>query len=314
MNTMLPVKFIKMLQQDAVIFQRSDEMELEFGFLRDTIRAVPQDNASHSLKLVDDWLAETTPDCQDFSRTTLIFHVARCGSTLLCQNLKATGRYLVLGEPSFLGAMMSDEPECASIKLAKAVSEWQDFAENQGQKLVIKTSSGTSIYQEFLLAALPNVKLVLLVREPVAALESLTRKPPKYVSRDLDELPLALKPFSGFSDLDLSQMSTRATVHYTICMARMLAIHCDYKIVDYQTLPTSFAAIDAYCDGSRNQHTSIEWDAKNYAKKGSFAEAVPYVPKSQADLDDFAKEHVAEIAAAQSVYAKLHVHARELFL
>jgi hypothetical protein len=126
----------------------------------------------------------------------LVFHVSRCGSTLLARQLGATGRLRVVSEPVVLSqalrlawpmAVVDGE---ADLTVPPAV----DGAGGPGTALVrgvlaalgsacaspwiLKADTWYAFYATALRALFPGVPVVFVHRDAAAVLDSLRRKPP----------------------------------------------------------------------------------------------------------------------------------------
>lgn len=175
--------------RDSIFVHLSDPecLDLARGFFK---QSIPEDRPVDRFMRLEDWLdsQRATAGPEEFTNTSGIFHLARCGSTLLAQNLKATGQCIVLGEPRFIGQLIHNlagtmDHELYVRALQAIVGVWQDWAAQQNRHLVIKFSSLAYRNLEDLFDLLPGSRFLFLFREPTAVLESLTRSPPTYITR-----------------------------------------------------------------------------------------------------------------------------------
>lgn len=110
----------------------------------------------------------------------LIFHVSRCGSTLVAQMCARLRGLVVLSEPGLLTAMLEDPrlPEATRLAACRAVATL--FA-RAAPRVVLKLEPRSLLDWPFLLRAFPNTPRVLLHRDPLEVLVS-----------NLESLPEAL--------------------------------------------------------------------------------------------------------------------------
>lgn len=114
----------------------------------------------------------------------LVFHVGRCGSTLIAQALSGLSDSVVLSEPvifdSLLQAIITDPhlPEQQACALLKAMLAAQGQARRPNdQRLFVKTDAWHIIHIRQILAAFPGVPWLFLYRDPIEVLVSHARMP-----------------------------------------------------------------------------------------------------------------------------------------
>jgi hypothetical protein len=109
-----------------------------------------------------------------------IFHVSRCGSTLLTQVLAAVPRQIVASEPPILDDLLrypgaSDEDRIAWLRGALHSMGQPNAA--GGDRLFVKFSSWHIFYLPLIDRAFPGVPKVFVFRSPLEVLVSLMRRP-----------------------------------------------------------------------------------------------------------------------------------------
>lgn len=109
----------------------------------------------------------------------LVFHLSRCGSTLVSRLLATLPRLLVLSEPAPLNSVLMEEmPELDPVQLLRALVGALGRARNHGEGLyVLKLSSWNIRRIALYRRAFPRARLVWLQREPNEVLASLLREP-----------------------------------------------------------------------------------------------------------------------------------------
>lgn len=108
---LVPVKIVKVDRFFMVHLLDPERLDLDRGFFRD---ALPEKLPVDRIVELKQWLLENDANGtqKHFGDTACIFHVARCGSTLLARNLRANSNCVVLSEPCFLGKtyqLLSDQ-------------------------------------------------------------------------------------------------------------------------------------------------------------------------------------------------------------
>lgn len=104
--------------------------------------------------------------------TAFIFHVSRCGSTLLSQLLALDENHIMLSEPPLLDQLLERAPALVPAAL-RMLAQRQHGQENA---LFIKTDSWHLCYHETLRKRFPDTPFILLYREPQAVLRSQQRQ------------------------------------------------------------------------------------------------------------------------------------------
>lgn len=120
----------------------------------------------------------------------LIFHMSRCGSTLLARLLAADPNTLVLNEPDIvnmllkerLSAIHRESTESVDGALMQAVARIGSQINPGARRIIIKTTSWNAAKAPTLMRAFPDARGVFLGRDPRAVLASLDRKPPGWAN------------------------------------------------------------------------------------------------------------------------------------
>ncbi len=121
----------------------------------------------------------------------LIFHVSRCGSTLVTQMLARSPRNLVASEPPILDEILRlpDEAEAATgcdrmALLQGAARALAQPPAGGAERLIVKLSSWHLCSLPLLARAFPGVPLLFVYRSPLEVLVSLMRRPSPALVRD----------------------------------------------------------------------------------------------------------------------------------
>jgi hypothetical protein len=165
-------------------------------FFEETLLRLKQQNrSSFPVRTAVDLLA---PGAEGLARTKpvlFIFHVTRCGSTLLARMLGADPGLVILPEPPLLDDLLRAERD-ALVDPMLALLGQRRFPESTG--LVVKLDSWALAFHGRLRALYPTVPFALLYREPGKVQASQQRM------RGLPALPGVLPPaLFGFDPADL---------------------------------------------------------------------------------------------------------------
>lgn len=295
----LPVHFSAIGGRQLVHLINPERIDFRPGFF---IRGLPQHRPYDGLRPFADWIADT-PAPASFARTALVFHVSRCGSTLLAQNLKASGEAVVLSEPPFMRVLRTRldgtiDAATAASAITRVVGLWQDWAESRSRRLVIKLNSQMHEWSGDILAALPGVRALFLHREPAPVLESIERGPPPYLRRDVDQQRHradAALAASGDDPLLLA-----AAARYCGALEAMAARQGEIAMIGYPDLAASFPQVCAAL--GLGGAGAPPWNAKIDAKAQRPDEVPPYRPVSSQRLADFRARHTALLALVEPRY------------
>lgn len=122
------------------------------------------------------FLDEVPDEVRQYEPSGFLFHMARCGSTLVSQMLAALPRHRVLSEPMLFYSLLAqpeiDEQDRRLWLRALLGLYAQGFCGN-GEALFIKWSSAFTQYVRLLEELYPQVPKVFLFRDPVEVLVAL---------------------------------------------------------------------------------------------------------------------------------------------
>jgi len=275
-----------------------DRIDWRHGFF---VRGLPADLPFDSIVPFEDWSA-VVDRTDNFAGTGGIFHVSRCGSTLLGQNLKATGRAVVLSEPAFMRVLRTGfdgtlAPDEAAAVVAGAIGQWRDWAAAQGKALIVKFNSQTHEWQAELRAALPGARFVFLHREPAPVLESIRRGPPRYLTRDV-----AQRRHGGLPELDALEedpLLVAATRRYCAALDGFAGLGGAVLPFAYRDLAAHYGEI---CRHFGFEGAEPGWDASRNAKTPRPGSEETYRPVGPDRIERFAARHAELLAVAEARY------------
>ncbi len=123
----------------------------------------------------------------------LIFHLSRCGSTLVSRLLGTLPGVVVVSEPSPLNALLGLDPDrvdgATLVRLVRLlVRALGRRRHGDEQHLVLKCTSWNIRRREILAAAFPETPWVWVQREPAHVAASLLATPPGWLGSGLRRL------------------------------------------------------------------------------------------------------------------------------
>lgn len=230
-----------------------------------------------------------------------VFHLARCGSTLVAQMLAALPSHIVLSEAPVIDAVLrtrfwtraSDEERAGWLRAAVGTLGRQRNVDEQ--RLFIKFDAWHTIELPLIRMAFPEVPWIFLYRDPVEVLVSHER------STAALTVPGAINPAVFGLDLaevvDLSPMTYAARVTAAIGEAALQHLDELGRLVRYDELPASLEGIVSHfgVDPSAAELDRMNQTAGENAK----ARGMPFVPDAEAKQ----AEASDEIRAAATLVA-----------
>lgn len=292
--TLLPIGIVQVKGNFLVHLIDPSRLDFTPSFFRQSIPDVrPVDKILH----LKEWLLENKVygSEDNFENTCGIFHVSRCGSTLLAENLKATGQFVVLSEASLLGKSLKHDALSDQV-FTTSVALWQNWARYQNKKLLIKFSSRNHYHAKLVMNVLDRARFVFLYREPVGVLESLTRKPPYFIKRAIDLIDETTIP-------ELECHTKRgpafmATKTYCIVLDTFLKIsHHNLIAVNYEDLRSRYPDILAHFKLNFSDNQAL-WDDRMNAKWTGKVQPI-YIPIKPGTLREYASKEAKFISIAR---------------
>jgi hypothetical protein len=150
-----------------------DPGELRDAFMQETIARVPA--AESFVQIARDDIGKAAPDT---APAGLIFHTARCGSTLISQLLKTHDNLVVYAEPLPFNELLLPPHQWPRQELVAALRSLGDaFARHARKPYVLKFSSWNTLFCDILAEAFPRSPWIFSLRDPVEVGVSLIRQP-----------------------------------------------------------------------------------------------------------------------------------------
>jgi hypothetical protein len=175
-----------------------------------------------------------------------IFHVSRCGSTLVSNVLKTNPHNVVLSEADPICAVLSEtlqnlsDPGRREVMkaLVNIFSARGDGSGSGDYNVVIKCTAWNSLWSSDVLATWPEVPILVIIRHPVEVVMSNLKRPPLWLSRRA--IPARLADVCSVSpDTDVTAMSEVEYVSFIVgthCEALLRLLKGNCRIIDYEDL------------------------------------------------------------------------------
>jgi len=206
--------------------------ELQDPFMQETIARIPARESVVQIARGDvgRGTAGTEP-------AGIVFHVARCGSTLVSQLLKQHVGLVVYAEPLPVNEILLPPPKWSRAELVAALRSLGAACARHARKpYVLKLTSWNTLYADIVAEAFPATPWALVLRDPVEVCVSLLQRPAGWIWEG--GAPSA--PFARRVDPEAAARSPEAYV------ARIFGAFCEAAarldaargmLVDYPSLP-----------------------------------------------------------------------------
>lgn len=263
-----------------------DPAELQDAFMQETIARLPAPETIVQISKED--IGKAAPGTMPAG---LIFHVARCGSTLISQLLKKRGNLVVYAEPLPVNEILLPPHKWPRRELVAALrSLGEAFARHAQKPYVLKFSSWNTLFCDILAEAFPDSPWVLSLRDPVEVGVSLLGQPAGWMQGS-DE---ASRELTRFVDPDSRAKSAEESV------ARLYGRFCEAagrldakrgRLVRYEALPAAVWDIVA-------PHFSLSIDGRQRDRMAAAARINSKAPVGKAA--EFASDVATKQAAASA--------------
>jgi hypothetical protein len=239
----------------------------------------------------------------------VIFHVSRCGSTLVANAMKSGGDCVVLSESRPVGMLLQpglfenslfppEGHEAARKLLMEAVINLYSSA--FGEKVIIKCQSAVLLHLSLARSIWPTVPFLILIRDPVEVMVSNLAKPAGWV-RSMHRASDS-KAFFGLTHSQIQKMSIEEYCAHGLgefFRATIQATDENCRIVDYEQL--DFTLIDQIAQwfGVRSvnkESSNLHEELRIYAKD----------PNRRIIFEDDRERKQKEASNSVRALAKLH--------
>jgi hypothetical protein len=208
--------------------------ELRDAFMQETIVRIPAAESFVHIAREDigKAAAATAP-------AGLIFHVARCGSTLISQLLKTHDDLVVYAEPLPVNEILLPPHQWPRHELVAALRSLGDaFARHARKPYVLKFSSWNTLFCDLLAEAFPESPWVLSLRDPVEVGVSLLSQPAGWM-RDAAGPASELRRYVDPEGAAQSPEEFVARLYGAFCAAAGRLDVGRGRLVRYETLPAA---------------------------------------------------------------------------
>ena len=208
--------------------------ELRDAFMQETIVRVPA--AESFVHIAREDIGKATPAT---APAGLIFHVARCGSTLLSQLLRTHDNLVVYAEPLPFNELLLPLHQWPRHELVAALrSLGGAFARHARGPYVLKFSSWNTLFCDLLAEAFPDSPWVFSLRDPVEVGVSLLNQPAGWM-RDADGPARELRRYVDPDGASQSPEEFVARLYGAFCAAVGRLDAGRGRLVRYETLPAA---------------------------------------------------------------------------
>jgi hypothetical protein len=208
--------------------------ELKDAFMQETILRMPASEAIVHIARED--VGKAAPGTAPVG---LIFHVARCGSTLISQLLKKHEPLVVYAEPLPVNEILLPPHKWPRGELVCALRSLGDaLARHSRGPYVLKFSSWNTLFCDILADAFPDSPWILSLRDPVEVGVSMLSQPPGW----LWEPNGPASQFASFAEVDPASRSPEdhvARLYGAMCQAVARLDPRRGKLVHYEALPAA---------------------------------------------------------------------------
>jgi hypothetical protein len=203
------------------------DKRFEEPFFHDTLRNLPADERYTT------WTPwERLSDEGDIAPTAFIFHVSRCGSTLLTQLLATERSCIALSEPPVIDSCLRQEGGCSESAMRKTVAALGQQRSPTERHLFIKLDSWHIGSLPLFRRVFPQTPFLFLYREPAEVLASHRRLRGRQMVPDLVEQSMV-----GGAVLeggDIEGYGARVLEHFYASAVKWAD---ELLLIDYRQLP-----------------------------------------------------------------------------
>jgi hypothetical protein len=204
--------------------------DLSDPFLYETVQRLPR--TPSVVHTPSDKLGQVGPGA---APAGVIFHMARCGSTLASQMLKQQGRVVVYSEPLAINELLTPPhtgPRARRIAALRTLGAF--FASHAQGPYVLKLSSWNTLFGELIAEAFPATPMALCVRDPLEVAVSLTHSTPSWLREE--NANLFAEVIAGSKDAKSPQeRSARFLRAFIDAMSRLPS--AGGQLIRYEDLP-----------------------------------------------------------------------------
>ena len=254
-------------------------------FFHQTIDALVRANAVQKLTALDDLQAVAPVN----TPKGFVFHVSRCGSTLVSRSLAGVPRHRVISEPAPLNQLLLAQNIDPLLRGPLLKGLIHSLCGTQaGAACVFKFTSWNLLFLEQLLKLFPTTPWVFVYREPADVLDSLIARPARWAS-DSQLLGRLHGGSGGGVDVD-----TMAAILERLFRAPLPHFDGRALAIGYAQLPNAVLDIARHFDlgSSAAEHAQMLRMGQFDAKQGG---EVPFRARVRAPVSDAMALAIAQL-------------------
>jgi len=295
-DSLLPIRAALRPEGLYLALRQIAPSELRDAFMQETVLRLPAPET-----LVH--LPRAELDRQPLERPPagLIFHVARCGSTLVSQMLKRCDSVVVYAEPLPINEILLPPhpwPRADLVAALRAVGA--ALARHAGRPYVLKFSSWNTLYCDLLAEAFPQSPWALCLRDPAEVAVSLLKDTPGWL-KDTDEPAQRLARVIDPAGASRGREEYYARLYAAFCDAATQLDPARGKLLRYETLPAAVWEVLAPHFSlalDERQRQAMREAARQYSKApvGQPTDFAPDAASKQAAVSAALRQAVAALA------------------
>jgi hypothetical protein len=220
-------------------------------FFMDTVRALRAAGGAREMQTPLETLCDAAAAIDPVPVTGFIFHVSRCGSTLIANAARAAAGAVVISEAEPLSYLFSPyrvglwpyaapEWEAARDRLLRATM--RVYAQRRGgdeRRLIVKFTSWNLLFLAVVRRLWPEVPALIVVRDPVEVLVAALAEPTMWMA--LKNCPVEASILFGWEMAEVRAMSPAeygARAIGALCQAALAGLGGSCQVVDYRQIDT----------------------------------------------------------------------------
>ncbi|MGB8278758.1 MAG: hypothetical protein WCF20_12620 [Methylovirgula sp.] len=220
---------------------------------------------------------------KNMSPAGIIFHVSKCGSTLISQLLKHTRQAVIYSQPPALSDLLMPPQDLDIKELVAAVQTLgMLFSRHANGPYILKSESWNVLFCDVLKAAFPDTPWIFCIRDPIeVAVSNMEDDDPptwyKYLNSDPNPFAVHLKRKLRSDDTPGSYV---ALFYAEFCDAILRLNQADGKIISYEDLPRAAWEVVAPHFGLRLSEADMRamTEAAKIYSKSSYGGEFSFMP------------------------------------
>lgn len=226
-----------------------DDVAFTDPFFWDTYsRATSSRPTTQTWETDGDVLVDVAEDRNAIEPSGLIFHIGRCGSTLVTRLLSRSDRVLVMSEPDAMVGLLDFPHQVIHDNRRKWLRALVTVLGRRRRptedRFVLKLTSFHVLDLDLFLEAFPGVPWVFVIRDPEPVMRSILRKPTGLMLQRGD--PSAVASLLGLRPVEVALMEpeeflARVLVRmFDVVLSREKDLKSEHAcVIDYTTLPAA---------------------------------------------------------------------------